>query len=81
MLIKTPIPISCPSPQQKLTYVVRYPLSAMGHTSVAYVMVRVWKMPQGTPQRISAASRVWTFWAVKKIEVKAATRTRQVRTV
>ena len=70
-----------PIAQLEESYVVRYPRSATGHTSLAYVMVSVWKIPHGMPQRISAASNVCTSCAVKKIVVNAAIRTRHVITV
>lgn len=44
-------------------------------------MVSVWNTPQGTPHRISAASKALTLCAVKKIAVKAAIRTKQAITV
>ena len=44
-------------------------------------LVKVWKTPQGIPQRISATCRVSTFWAVKKTAVKMMMSARQIMTV
>jgi hypothetical protein len=65
----------------------------MGQTSAAYEMatthqlvlcleyvgVLAWNTPQGTPAKISAASRASTFGAVKKIVVTAANQTSEAK--
>src|ERR1051326_3238868 len=74
---RVPALMSCPISQHRLMLLVKYARSATGMHSVAYVVLSVWKMPQGIPQRICDARSIGEFREKKAKNMDPVRKTRE----